>query len=441
MPQIITTDMTSTGATILTTIDDDAFFIADGVVVSTTSPSSPAYPTIYVLHNDIRIGVAGTVFATASSAMYSYGLNTSISVAGTGSMMSLGQSWDCIIFTTSGGQIINAGEISSQAGAVTSWNGTAKVFNSGLIAGVTHGVSGATLVENSGTIRGATSVAMSGGNDMLINTGTLIGNVNLGDGSDIFDTIGGVVRGQIIDGGGDDVYRTDSALLAIIEDVVGGMDRVESTVDFDLNTTANIENLTLLGSAATGSGNVLDNSMTGNLIANRLSGGFGNDTIGAAGGNDTLRGGGGNDSLYGQDGDDTLWGDAAADRLFGDEGEDVLIGGAGRDTLDGGTEADTFQFRLVSDSRATAATRDVIVQFETGVDLIDLTRLDANSLTNGNQAFVFIGAAAFGNVAGQLRVIGGANSVLQADVNGDGVADFEVQLNAIAAVNVNDILL
>ena len=98
-------------------------------------------------------------------------------------------------------------------------------------------------------------------------------------------------------------------------------------------------------------------------------------------------------------------------------------------------------FRAVADSGAGAGVRDIISGFETGLDLIDLTRIDASNLLNGNQAFSFIGTGAFTSVAGQLRAVHGANSLLQADVNGDGVADFEVQLNGIGAVSVNDILL
>ncbi len=140
-------------------------------------------------------------------------------------------------------------------------------------------------------------------------------------------------------------------------------------------------------------------------------------------------------------GDDRVVGDAGNDRLNGDAGDDTLVGGGGRDTLTGGTEADTFQFRSVADSAAGAALRDTILFFQTGLDLIDLTRIDANAVLTGNQTFSFIGVVAFSNVAGQLRVVNGANSVIQGDVNGDGVADFELQLNAIAAVSVNDILL
>ena len=85
--------------------------------------------------------------------------------------------------------------------------------------------------------------------------------------------------------------------------------------------------------------------------------------------------------------------------------------------------------------------RDIIAGFQAGVDLIDLTRIDANVILTGNQAFSFIGTAVFGNIAGQLRLVTGANSILQGDVDGDGLADFELQLNGIATVSVNDLLL
>ena len=60
----------------------------------------------------------------------------------------------------------------------------------------------------------------------------------------------------------------------------------------------NLENLTLQGTAATGTGNTLNNNITGNEAANTLNGGLGNDTLNGGLGNDTLNGGLGNDALY-----------------------------------------------------------------------------------------------------------------------------------------------
>ena len=64
--------------------------------------------------------------------------------------------------------------------------------------------------------------------------------------------------------------------------------------------------------------------------------------------------------------------------------------------------------------------------------MIDLSRIDANTLIGGDQAFDFIGSAAFGNQAGQLRFenisLGGPIWIVQGDTDGDGVSDFEVVL-------------
>ena len=63
---------------------------------------------------------------------------------------------------------------------------------------------------------------------------------------------------------------------------------------------------------------------------------------------------------------------------------------------------------------------------------IDLSKIDANELVDGNQAFSFVGSAAFSNTAGELRFenisLGGPIWLVQGDTNGDGVSDFEVVL-------------
>jgi hypothetical protein len=57
----------------------------------------------------------------------------------------------------------------------------------------------------------------------------------------------------------------------------------------------------------------------------------------------------------------------------------------------------------------------------------NLATIDANTLVGGNQAFSFIGAAAFSGVAGQLRYSTfGGNVLIDADVNGDSAADMQI---------------
>lgn len=171
------------------------------------------------------------------------------------------------------------------------------------------------------------------------------------------------------------------------------------------------------GANALYGGNDADRLVGGNG-ADRLFGGRGNDTLLGGQGGDTLRGGAGSDTLFGGDGADTLrggrgddllyanrrgetddrvntlYGGAGADRLVGgdgadrlvggdgvdrlvgEQGDDTLVGGKGGDTLEGGAgrdvligggtpQTDTFIF-----SRADIGTRDVIRDFQLGVDAL-----------------------------------------------------------------------
>jgi hypothetical protein len=72
---------------------------------------------------------------------------------------------------------------------------------------------------------------------------------------------------------------------------------------------------------------------------------------------------------------------------------------------------------------------DQILDFTPGTDKIDLTRVDANSLAAGDQAFAWIGSNAFSGVAGQLRAFqSGGVWFVQGDVDGDAVADLAIAL-------------
>jgi serralysin len=128
---------------------------------------------------------------------------------------------------------------------------------------------------------------------------------------------------------------------------------------------------------------------------------------------------------------DVLWGNHVANRLEGRGGDDVLNGFAGADTLVGGAGNDTFQFSTLNDLGNT------ITDFTAG-DKIDVSRFDTDAAMTGDQAFTFIGNAAFSNTAGQLRY---ANGVVQGDVNGDGIADFSVIMANNAALSASDFIL
>lgn len=174
-----------------------------------------------------------------------------------------------------------------------------------------------------------------------------------------------------------------------------------------------------------GTGNQLANTIFGNATANVLHG---------KGGDDSLLGGDGADELFGDDGNDTLDGGGGADTLKGGLGDDRLTGGAGGDILWGGDGNDVLDYDAIGDSKPGA--RDGIRGF-TGVgvaggDVIDLSDIDAVA-GGDDDAFAFIGTAGF-SAAGQLRVRAlNQNTVVEADVDGDAVADLVILVNDGAA--------
>jgi Ca2+-binding RTX toxin-like protein len=267
-------------------------------------------------------------------------------------------------------------------------------------------------------VAGVTVINGNSGNNTL--TGT--------SGNDYFDGHGG--SDTFKGGKGNDVYVVDSAGDKVIEAAGQGTDTVHASVSHTLAT--NVEYLMLQGTGAiNGTGNASNNLLVGNSGNNTLAGGAGNDRLYGGAGNDTLDGGTGNDRLFGQDGNDTL---------LGGTGDDRLDGGIGRDVLRGGTGKDVFVFNEVSES-AVGSARDVITDFMRGQDKIDLSAIDAREATSANDAFTWFGTKAFTGAAGQLRFNDlGAEVFVQGDVDGDGVADFEIHVK-VATVAASDFIL
>ncbi|GJE35493.1 M10 family metallopeptidase [Methylobacterium oxalidis] len=152
------------------------------------------------------------------------------------------------------------------------------------------------------------------------------------------------------------------------------------------------------------------NGAAGAVIENAVGGAYA-DTINGNEAANTLTGNGGNDTLNGFGG---------ADRIIGGRGADVMTGGAG---------ADTFVFAQAAESAPGSKTRDIITDFSPGEDHIDLKGLGASR---------WIDAAQFHQVVGELRYGAG---LLQADINGDGKADFEIALQNSIALQRSDVLL
>ena len=330
------------------------------------------------------------------------------------------------------------------------------------------GGEGIDMVDYSGSALGVTvnlnAGTGSGGQaqgDTLVGIENLVGS-NQGDalrGSNIDNTIFGLSGNDVIRGfgGRDTVYGGDGA-----DNIRGGasLDSIFGQTGDDL-LFGEGGNDTLFG--GTGEDRLFgeggDDTLSGGAGRDVLLGGIGQDLLYGGDGNDVLRGGNeadlmyghtgddlllgssGDDRLTGGAGDDSLRGDTGADILFGGDdndnlrggsGADILVGGGGQDFLFGQGGADTFVFNDITDS-VVGASRDRIVNFESTVDTIDLSGIDADTGTGGDQAFSLVGS--FSSTAGELVIIAtGGGSVLAGDVDGDGTADFQITVTGDAPV-------
>ena len=226
---------------------------------------------------------------------------------------------------------------------------------------------------------------------------------------------GGAGYDTLYGGDGNDTYIVDDVNDVIVELIDEGTDHVFTSLT-SYTLSEHVENLTF---TCTGSGAV---DATGNATANIITGLGGDDGLLGMGGGDELRGGAGYDIMEGGDGDD------------------ILVGGAGADELFGGADRDIF---LYSDGDSgTGSNADRIMDFAIWSDMVDLSEVDADSGTVGDQAFSFIGTAAFSGTAGELRfAFVGTDTWLQGDYTGDGIADFEIVFNGNLNLTVNDFYL
>jgi Ca2+-binding RTX toxin-like protein len=135
------------------------------------------------------------------------------------------------------------------------------------------------------------------------------------------------------------------------------------------------------------------------------------------------------DNLVGTDANEVIRGGSGSDMLSGMGGKDQLFGGTGPDKLLGGDGADQFVFANVAET-GKGDKCDVILDFQSGEDRINL-----RAFFDGGH---YIGAHDF--VIGdrlQLRYEGSIG-LLRGDINGDGVADFNLQLMAGTVLRGHD---
>lgn len=131
-------------------------------------------------------------------------------------------------------------------------------------------------------------------------------------------------------------------------------------------------------------------------------------------------------TIHGEAGADVLTGGHGVEVFDGGAGADILTGGRGQDQLTGGADADVFVFTATSDSRAGAG--DLITDLE-ATDRIDLSAVDADRTQDGDQDFTLVDH--FTGHAGELKLVyhaGADMTLLDADTNGDGIADLEIRI-------------
>ena len=115
-------------------------------------------------------------------------------------------------------------------------------------------------------------------------------------------------------------------------------------------------------------------------------------------------------------------GGSGDDRIMGNSADNVLIGGAGADTLVGGGGWNTFKFNAFSDSTRTQA--DLLLDFNTGQDKIDLSQM----AIDGKVAFNFVDE--YTGKPGDTIIKFNPQTgryLLAIDVDGDGKTDFLIK--------------
>ncbi|MFO1330649.1 MAG: cadherin-like domain-containing protein, partial [Rubrivivax sp.] len=404
--------------------------LVDHVTVQTADGTTQVIEISIAGANDVRTGTAGDDVLNGGD-----GLDTLIGLAGRDTLNAGG-----------GNDVLDGG---ADGDAMSGGAGDDLYLVDNARDTVTEGVDGGNDV-----VQSSVTFVLGANVEQLVLTGTAAAN---GTGNAGANTITGNAGNNLLVGlGGADLIDGGAGVdgtsyLASTAGVnVGLSGGVGSGGDAAGDVLLNLENLTGSGQNDTLEGssgnNVLDGDRGTDLASFEHAGGAVTVSLVPTGAQNTL--GAGTDTLLNFEGligsgfGDTLTGNSAHNVLQGLGGNDVLTGGAGADTLTGGAGADRFVFAVLGDV-STANARDTITDFShADGDIIHLLGIDADSKTGGDQAFSFIGTGAFGNRAGELRyVLSAGGATLQADLNGDGKADFSIELTGVTALVATDFVL
>ena len=401
------------------------------VTIDTTAPVAPTVPNMIPASDtgkssgDNITSVTTPTFIGTAEANATVTLYEGAKTLGT-AKASAGGSWSIKTSVLTDGKHVIQARTTDQAGNVgkfsaglavtidTTTPATAPVVTSvttKTIAGTAEANNIVTLFDNGVAIPGTAATNASGSWTKTIaltpGTHTITGNAadlagNLRDmvtpsfvivGTPGNDVLTGPLGPRLMAGGtGNDTYHVADSADAITEGATEGTaDTVLASVNYMIGAASRIEFLTADAGAA-------GLSLGGNGFINTITGGAGNDT---------------------------------------------LTGGGGGDVLTGGGGANVFVLTALSDSTVAASGRDRVSDFSVaGGDVIDLHLLDADTTVAGDQAFGPVATGAFTGKAGELlQGAFGADTRIQGDVNGDGIADFSMVLTGSHTLGAGNFVL
>jgi serralysin len=438
--------------------------IGDSVIETNAVFAAGGNDTVFSRLSTYTLGANvenGSILSTYAASLIGNALNN-ILIGGAGANALNGGSGADIMIGGDGSDrywVDNVGDVVTETNATISTGGIDTVFSYLASTYILR-----SNIEN-GTI-------LSTGNGNLV--GNSLNNILIGGaGANSLD--GSVGADTMIGGDGSDRYWVDN-----ISDVVTETNAAQATGGND-TVFSNLATYTLGFNIENGVTSVFANAnLVGNTLNNTLTGGSGVNILRGGSGADTMIGGDGSDSYYVDDvadvvietnatlaigGNDSvasylstytlgvniengrilssgtadIIGNTLDNTLIGGIGANALTGGAGKDTLTGGAGADKFNFNAASDSGATLAVRDVITDFTLGLDKIDLSGIDANTTTAGNDAFtVLLNSSTAFTIAGQLKLIG---NVLYGNTDSTAAAEFSIELSGLSTLGLSDFIL
>jgi serralysin len=390
-----------TSTTIVANTFGDIWVVENDVDVTTSGKAidgtgSNGYKT-FLIYGNLIAQDKGIALGTNSNI---YGGHNRVFISSAGSIYSNGHAIDSL-----GGQLhlSNEGSLFSTTSAIFALDGYNTINNSGTINSAISGdgiitAGNGNLIVNSGSVIASSTSAYDGAIDIdsvageanrLVNNGELAGQVNavVGRGGDETVVNRGTMDGNVVLGAGNDVLRNAG-------DVSG---------DVDLGT-----------------GNDLFKGWDGTV----------DGSIHGRAGNDTIIGGISDDAIFGDSGNDVLKGGQGDDTLNGGPGRDLMRGGAGLDTFDFNKTSDSAvgaqRDHILDFSKADDVIDVAGIDAKTGVggnQAFHFIGAMAFSGTKGELRAINVGADA--KVLGDVDGDGHADfSILVADVSNLHAGDF-----------------